>query len=385
MVYMHRQKILFVTGDVVPSSAQGIRYYQLSMMSDADLPMIFLSYSEVINVDSSNSKSYTVTSHKMQKTLRRILCKILFPDVYVFRILKYKKAISDLIEKDNIGIVILGLQPFSLMILSKFLKCKKPDLRLIADVSDPFSFNMGLMGHPCKRWIASRLEARYLPLLSNMIVLNSKIKDVYEELYPELTGKVVVIEQGIELDFVNKVNLFAGEKYENFTFLYAGSFYNRGRNPSNLYNAFKLKIDDCNLQIYGNVKKKLRPTGCRNVFFHSAVDRIDLMGVTSQANALIIMDNEYGYQVPGKTLETLALSKPVLFVYSNDFSPTLKYVNRSKGIVYAKNELHSIRKGIEQILKDKDSELIRCFDYSQYTWNVLSSKFIELIKRIEEK
>lgn len=78
---------------------------------------------------------------------------------------------------------------------------------------------------------------------------------------------------------------------------------------------------------YGEIlKKELRTYENNRINYHTSVDKDKLAKITASANALIILDNDYGYQVPGQTLKTLSFGKPVLSINNNDKFSTLKYV-----------------------------------------------------------
>ena len=213
--------------------------------------------------------------------------------------------------------------------------------------------------------------------------MNETIQRRYQQLYPKLADKFQVVEQGVDEVFINRVNELTGSNGDitQFTFLYAGGFYKNGRNPVNLYNAFELSELDCKLEIYGNIRKINRPQTSNKIKYHKAVDKMQLADITAKANALILFDNDYGYQVPGKTIETLASGKPVLFIYNNDKSPTLQYVKKAKGVVWVKNSVPEIKEGIYKIIKGEYAQPY--FDYSPYIWDKMRIKIKNIIRMDE--
>ena len=391
---MELKNILLITSDVNKTSAQGVRYcclfseylgYQIHTLS-FNMPLSFIiDPIENICLRNINSKWLNTLRTFNLKVLRHLLNTFVFPDWLLCFLPLYRKRLRKLMKLCKYSYIIIGVTPFSLLMLSKWLRMNINDCSFIADMSDPFSFNMGNKGRPRRVRIARCIETKSFPYFDKIIVLNETIQKRYQQLYPELAEKFQVVEQGVDEDFINRVNesTCSNKNIAQFTFLYAGGFYKKGRNPVNLYNAFELSELDCKLEIYGNIRKINRPKNSNKIKFHKAVDKMKLADITAKANALILFDNDYGYQVPGKTIETLALGKPVLFIYKNNNSPTLKYIKDASGVVWVKNSVTEIREGIYKIIKGEFTQPY--FDYSPYTWGKMRIKLENLLMKVAKK
>mgnify|MGYP002682282474 FL=1 len=374
-------KSLLITGDFKFSSAHGIRYtslYSDKSMLQNNINLVYSSMSDKLE----GWKTYMVKQLKfsmLSDFISKVMRRIIYPDVYIFRLGQYQRKLKAIFANNTFENVIIGCTPFSLLLLSKWIKTNYPSLQLIADMSDPFSFNMGNKGKCRRIRIARDIESKALPYFDKIIILNEKIQKRYQQLYPKLAEKFQVVEQGVDEVFINKIKAFSGSNIiaDGFTFLYAGGFYKKGRNPNNLYNAFELSELDCKLEIYGNICKSNRPKTSNKIEYHKAVDKMQLAKITAKANALILFDNNYGYQVPGKTIETLASGKPVLFIYNNENSPTLQYVKDASGVVWVKNSVQDIKEGIYKIIKSEYDQ--PNFDYSPYTWDKMRVKLKNII------
>jgi len=378
-------KSLLITGDFKFSSAHGIRYtslYSDKSMLQNNINLVYSSMSDKLE----GWKTYMVKQLKfsmLSDFISKVMRRIIYPDVYIFRLGQYQRKLKAIFANNTFENVIIGCTPFSLLLLSKWIKTNYPSLPLIADMSDPFSFNMGNKGRRIR--IARDIESKAFSYFDKIIVLNEKIQKRYQQLYPKLAEKFQVVEQGVDEVFINKIKAFSGSNIiaDGFTFLYAGGFYKKGRNPNNLYNAFELSELDCKLEIYGNIRKSNRPKTSNKIEYHKAVDKMQLAKITAKANALILFDNNYGYQVPGKTIETLASGKPVLFIYNNENSPTLQYVKDASGVVWVKNSMQEIKKGIYEIIKGEYEQPY--FDYSPYTWDKMRIKLKNIINNDKVK
>lgn len=375
-------RLFLITSDFKLSSAQGVRYTALYSNKSAvvnDVNLVYSSSSDKLD----GWETYTVRQIKfpfLYNSFNRIMRRIIYPDVYIFRLEQYKRKLKAIFFMNTFENVIIGCTPFSLLLLGKWIKTNYPSSLLIADMSDPFSFNMGNKGRPRRVRIARYIETRAFPYFDKIIVLNETIQKRYQQLYPELVDKFQVVEQGVDEDFIGRVNEFtcSNRDIAQFTFLYAGGFYKKGRNPFNLYNAFELSELDCKLEIYGNIRKINLPKNSNKIKYHKAVDKMKLADITAKANALILFDNDYGYQVPGKTIESLASGKPILFIYNNENSPTLQYVKDASGVVWVKNSVTEIREGIYKIIKGEFTQPY--FDYSPYTWEQMRIKLKNILR-----
>jgi len=377
---MFKDKVIIITGDCKRSSAQGIRYTALfgrHLYAKSKMICYSPQCDEIKHLDKI---SVTSSTSWIVKILRRMQRRTIYPDPYILRLQAYIRKLKPIVTNDSHGNVIIGCTPFSLMVLAPWIIRNSPDVNLIVDMSDPFSFNMSNNKRPLHSLIARRIETNGFAHIDHIVVLNEGIRDRYKTMYPMWSEKFTVIEQGVDEGFIEKVKTESLQENERggFTFLYAGGFYKKGRNPSELYKAFEAQKESCRLSVYGNIRKSLRPSGSDNIAYHRAIDRDMLARITAQADALILMDNDYGYQVPGKTLETLASGKPVLYIYNNEASPTLKYIREARGVVWAKNNASDIVIAIKRIINGDHEEPF--FYYEPYTWDKMRSKYDILLK-----
>jgi len=380
---MQEKYLLLITGDFKINTAQAVRYTSLYSNKSTMVNNINLVYSSASD-KLEGWDTYFVKQLKyplLYTFINRIMRRIIYPDVYIYRLEQYKKRLRFIFSDNTFENVIIGCTPFSLLLLGKWIKTNYPSSLLLADMSDPFSFNMGNRGRPIRVRISRYIERRAFPYFDKIIVLNETIQQRYQQLYPKIEDRFQVIEQGVDEVYIRKIQELSGSNTitDGFTFLYAGAFYKRQRNPANLYKAFESTDINCKLEIYGNLRKSLKPKRSSKIIYHSSIDRKELAYITATANALILFDNDYGFQVPGKTIETLALGKPILFIYKNKNSPTLNYVKNASGVVWVKNSIPEIREGIYKIIKGEYTQPY--FDYSQYTWEQMSIKLKSIIDK----
>ena len=131
--------------------------------------------------------------------------------------------------------------------------------------------------------------------------------------------------------------------------------------------------------MYGNINKSLLPSSnTTKIEYKGQIDHEKLTQEYLNNDVLVFIDNDKGYQVPGKVLELLAMQKPVLFIYSNEKSPTLFYVKDSGFVIMVKNNVDNIIEGIIQI-QNTDFSRVKSIDITQYYWGELNKKYLKII------
>jgi len=372
----NKSKTLIISDDI--GVHKNVRFQKLLDFVGDNWEFYILSYWPTAYNFFGDIKLYSIKSKKQSRLNSIISHRIpIFPDSYLIHLQEFQNHLKNLLLSETFNNCIISMPLFSQIKLAKFIKEINHNINLIADMLDPLSFNMRyIKNNEINK--AINMEKEYFPFYDYIINLNEQIVDKYKELYPGQKEKFKVIEYGIDEDFINSVKSFNNYTSNNqYTLLYAGTFHKKGRDPKYIYEAFKKMEGECQLCIYGDYKLALHPPKCSSINYHHSIKRDELAKVTASANALVIVDNEWGYQVPGKTLETLAVGKPILFIYNNEQSPTLKYIREAKGVVWAKNNTEDIVKGIEKIIGGEYEEPY--FDYSPYTWDKLMEKYQELL------
>jgi len=292
----------------------------------------------------------------------------IFPDIYQLEQYKMKKRIRAKLINKRYDLVIIGVVPFSFLSLASFIKRVKPELEVLVDMTDPLTQNVTYIRYwkiykRFLRWY----EKRHFQNINRLIVLNEAIKLYYENLYPSLQ-KVIVLEQGTESQKHNdKKPVKNLDKVPEL--IYAGMFYHKLREPFKLYTSIEKFDTPVRLSIFGSFKKKFIPPNTERFYFGGLLDKSSLQNKINKFDILVFIDNFYGLQIPGKVLENLATNKPILFIYANENSPTLRYIQEYEGIFYARNNEAEIKMALENILKTKNNYFNR--DLTKYYWENL--------------
>ena len=379
-----KKELLFITGEINIGSAQEVRYSGLIPSIKKRFNISLLTF----RLDFSNDKDinhYSVIGSSkvfifIVKSINRLLKKHIFPDVFSLYVNLYIRKIKKNIKRKKIDAIIIGVTPFSLLTLTEKIKKLDDQIPIYLDFSDPFSLNALLNEKQRKK--ALLLEKKYLSYSNKVFVVSDKMKEYYDtKLFNNDPSKTVVIEQGIDNDFISLIEKNTTDtKFdkENIKLIYAGGFYENLREPFELYKALKSIDLPVKLDIFGAIKNHFLPPNSEIINYKGYVPSIVVWKNYLKTDIIVFIDNFYGIHVPGKTVECLSLKKPILFIYENENSPTLDFMRHSTGVYYAKNNQKEISKALNEIISNLGKTEIT-FNNSRYIWNTLGEKITDAI------
>jgi len=352
------KRVLYITKYFDDSITIGYRHSNIIKYSKPFLDI------DLLNFESAKKK---ITF--FQKVLNKLF---IYPDLYYFNLFKYKRQIRKKLIQSNYDIVIIGVLPFSFLNLASFIKQQQPNLKVIIDMSDPLTANVSYINDTFfHRRFISWYEQKHFKNIDILIVLNEEIKEYYQKKYSFIKS-ILVLEQGTNPLIINDIE----EKKSNILeVIYAGMFYKKVREPFQLYNAIVQYSGNIRLSVYGSFKKIFLPPINERFYYAGYVDREVVNNKTLESDIIVFLDNFFGLQIPGKILDCLATKKPILFVFENEQSPTLKYVKDFEGVFYSKNNAKEIIKQLEEIALSIDHKYNR--DLTKYYWeNLVNEKLL---------
>lgn len=406
------RKILIITVNIVNNSPQPIRFRNLikgwqdqneitvltkdnvgtEEKLDKKIKIVKVPYSTLgkllisYPLKKANNNYYYFKKNKIKSFLRDIwkkanINRLIFPDKYIFEYKSFKKNIIKILREEKFEVIIISAYPFSLLKLARPIKkyCHS-ETKLVYDIGDPFYGNsIKFIMEPFHSILSKSYEKKYLKFIDNLVVISNAVRKHYLEVFGSSlkNAEINVIEQGIVP--YNTKKIIQENDTDKYTFIYAGGFYQKLREPFELYKAFS-QIDNLNikLKIFGNIYKTFLPDISNEKFYYGgSITQKEVMHEFSNSDIIVFIDNAYGIQVPGKILEVISVKKPILFIYENEDSPTFEFIKEYKGAVYSKNNSMSIKKAIFEIIERKD---IFTYDYdlSMFYWENLASKYLNL-------
>lgn len=313
------------------------------------------------------------------KIVYKLLSKFVFPDFVIFEKNKIEKNLKKIIEEKKIDVVVAFVMPYGLLEVGEYVK--KLGCKWIVDIGDPISNNVAKKNDG-KEFKRLNYEKKHLGIADAIITTNDETTDYYRKMFSENKNQIIEsVYAGIPEEFLNIEKKELSEK--TVKMIYAGIFYTDGvRDPSNLIevienNEFSGK--EIVLSVYGCHLDKF--TNYKSVNFQrEKIPQKELFEKYKESDLLLFVDNKSSIQVPSKLFELLALKRPVIFIYYDKNSPSVKIAENFSHVFLSQNKKEEITGTISKCLENyKNIE----FNYpsEENTWNKRAEKFIEIIQK----
>lgn len=280
----------------------------------------------------------------LRNGLRFSFRSILFPDLFIIELRKLKNVINTLNNIYKYDAIIVSCAPFTLLKLGIFVK-NILGLKFIVDLGDPFYKN-NINKYFIQKLFAKQFETKYLKYVDILIVTNSLTYKHYKDTFKRSIdkNKIFIISHGtnINMNKPARVNIKLNGK---LNLVYVGLFYKKLREPFELFEAISIYNNSTNKQIYLDIYgvtpnyfvKKVKIN--RNfINFHNPVEHTKVNEIYERSDIIVFIDNAFGVQTPSKLFEIINSKKPVLFIYSNKESLSLKIIQNYEGAIVCKNE-----------------------------------------------
>ena len=245
----------------------------------------------------------------------------------------------------------------------------------VADYRDPFHYMNGSAGKRLDKQ-HRKIDSQTLKQASKLTFATQQVRDLYCKEYGELVSeKSIVIENGFdESNFKKLAELPAmGSPFSpnKFSLYYSGVLYAHGRDPKPIFNALALlqhegKINEDNFELIfqgagdgQDFHHYLDELGiAKLVKFIPPVSFIHALSNMMQCNALLlIQDERFNKQIPGKLYEYLRTQKPLL-VKSPKGSATQTLAANHAGVVSCYSETES-KYALLTIIEQKQGKINR--------------------------
>ena len=248
----------------------------------------------------------------------------------------------------------------------------------VADYRDPFHYMNGSAGKRLDKQ-HKKIDSQTLKQASTLTFATQQVRDLYCKEYGDLVSeKSMVIENGFdESNFKKLAELPAMESpfsTDKFSLYYSGVLYPHGRDPKPIFSALALlqregKINEDNFELIfqgagdgQDFHHTLNELGIVNlVKFIPPVPFINALSNMMQCSALLlIQDERFNKQIPGKLYEYLRTQKPLL-VKSPTGSATQTLAANHAGVVSCYSEAES-KAALLAIIEQQSTEIKRNLD-----------------------
>ena len=145
------------------------------------------------------------------------------------------------------------------------------------------------------------------------------------------------------------------------------------------------ELDDANfaINLFGPVSDLGFTASQTKVLQKGRLSQKNLINEFQKSDILLYFDNAFGIQTSGKIFELLSLKKPIFFIYSNEKSPILTFIQDYKNVILVKNQKEDILLNLKN-LSLTIPKLSFEYDVSPFSWErkAQSAKklFIKLLK-----
>jgi hypothetical protein len=379
-------RVLFITHNSNINTSKGVRHQNIIKYLGEYCKLTIIRYDKFITETSKISKSNSLISKFKRLIYRQIIRRFSFPDEFIFIRRWYFLETMKQLKAGPFDAIILGVPPFSFYRLAKSLKKKYPTIKLIIDISDPFYGNVTVLHsrNIILKVLARAYEKKYITLADHSVVLNEEIKSFYERTFG--IKNITVIEQGVDNVLIEKISdayrqIPEQEKNNNepVVLVYGGLFYKNFREPFELYKAVELCKTKIKLKIFGKINPAFIPEPSDRIEYYGRISQEGLFREYMQADIIVFIDNAYGIQVPGKTIELMIFNKPVLFISSNSQSASIRYFQTYHKLITVENTYKSIEQVLNSLMMKNDPVTLPVVDISGYYWQNLVPKYLPVI------
>lgn len=237
-----------------------------------------------------------------------------FPDIELIR--NVYTALKTELEADySIDLLITIAVPHTIhwgaTLFKKNNSDKLKNITWIADCGDPY------MGNPLKTPPSyfAKIENCFC---SNVDFITVPVKEAVKAYPYKFRHKIKVIPQGFNLENIESKNQYIKNTLP--TFIYAGTFYHKYRDPSslldylgNIEKDFRFIIYTKNLDLIEPYRKKLG----QKLIVKPYISRPELLEKMKQADFLINLENPFSVQSPSKLIDYAIAQRPVLSINTN--------------------------------------------------------------------
>lgn len=330
--------------------------------------------------------------YRFKSRVKKIIRNFFFPDTLIFEKNNLTEKVNDLIEVQGFYAVVASGFPFTMLILSKTIKKKFPDVKFIYDIGDPFYKNS--QNGYLKDKLAKLFERKYLKYVDKLVVTDKMILRHYLYYFGDVLRKdqVEVVQMGVSSEFLEsfdsslKIGKSCGPSGV-LRLVYAGQLYTKLREPFELYKAVnKLSeqggIQSIKLDMFGSFSDLFKTSTKQNpcIYFKGIVSNKEIIEAYFNCDIIVFLDNAYGMQTPGKIFEVSVIGRPVLFISDAKNSSALEIVKELKHVYPCKNECDSIVDAIKSVNCKIDFSIIQKIR-KDFSWENRAVQYANLINQ----
>ena len=250
--------------------------------------------------------------------------KIYWPDGSCIWYFPARKMIRTLLKEKSFDTLVTVSMPFTTAWLGRYIKDRRPEIRWIHDIEDPFCLQLHTPKNNLRRYRKKNFmaEEEVLEKADRVVVTYSAMQKMYDQVF-EMDDKIIVVPPLLAKNRLDKK--MHGTKEKMIVFTYIGSFYSKIREPEILLSVFKQYFlqypemqGNSQVSILGNIPKTMAAQInefsllSSNLKLAGVIDHDQIWNFMKGSNFLINIGNTTGYQLPSKVVEYLGSGLPVI-------------------------------------------------------------------------
>ncbi len=315
--------------------------------------------------------------YRFWKILLNLFSKGTIYDHSIFWKKNFEKIAIKKIKYDLYNNIIVNGPPHMSSYFSVKLKEKFPELNVIVDFRDPWTWwnNMGYNTLSAKRLKYELSKEQYVVNNANYILMPSEaMKKILVQKYPGNSHKFIVIPHGYDEMEMNKIILEKQQEKKSIRIIYGGTLYvgieNHLKTLIQSAQLAEVKITIDFFSLYNKYPELIRAEN--NCYFYDAVNSSTYLTEVSKSDyVLAFAPDDLEDFIGSKFFEIIYLKKPIIYI-------------GKKGMI--SDFLENNRLGVH-ILPDNDQMKLANFFNSGFEYNhkfeIHQYSFSELSKKIE--
>jgi hypothetical protein len=201
----------------------------------------------------SSAKLYDKFDFKVSKLITEQMVDGSIYDKAIFWEKQYLKEVESIIKRENINCLINTAAPFNLIYYGAKMKLKFPNLKIISDLRDPWTWGemYGFNSLSMKRRMEEESKELYTVMHSDYITCPVEpMADFLKQKYPDYSHKVKLLEHGYDLDEVT-IRPRVRERGQKLKLIFGGTLYeNTEEELVALLEFFSNNVDNIEVDFY---------------------------------------------------------------------------------------------------------------------------------------
>lgn len=286
---------------------------------------------------------------------------LLIPDAY-YKFRENAVFISEnlLLEK-KVDLLFTMHEPPSSHLIGRAIKRNNPKISWIAYWSDPWTFDPNRNYPLPRRLIEAKMQRDIIRYADCHFFTSEQTKKSFRDAYQNINFDAEIVFRGYEKELIESIKPIKMNK-EKVNVVYAGEVYTKLRDLGQFIKSLKiLQVEEPEifnkLEFYfiggiddSLIEKELRNLG--NVFITPRVSYQESIAYLKAADAMLLIGNNTGGQIPGKVYDYLGHKGPILTILGHNNDPLKAFkVLWKKGKV-VENNYEEIGKSIKMIVEN---------------------------------